>query len=117
MAYEAALDSGTVDKPLLDLYEITAIRLNGAWFAEQHELGLGAKKQQELEEAAVTAAAPHIFRYMEESDAEAYAQAPILSKENSDAFIYGLERSDGKISTLAFELRRSNEHASVLARL
>ncbi len=75
MAYEAALDSGTVD----DLYNIMAICLNGSWFAEQRELRLGAKRQQKLEEATVTAAVPHLARCMEESEADAYAQAPILS--------------------------------------
>ncbi len=69
-------------KPLLELYEITSIRLNGASFAEQREVRLGAKGQQKLEEAAVTAAIPHLARYMEESEAGAYAQAPILLKEN-----------------------------------
>ncbi len=109
-----------MDRPLLDLYEITVIRLYGAWFAEQPTLNMGARRQQELEETAVTAAAPHIFRYMEESEAEVYAQAPILCKENFDVFIDGLERSDGdsrNVSTLAFESRRGNEHSSVLARL
>ncbi|KLO15452.1 acyl-CoA dehydrogenase NM domain-like protein [Schizopora paradoxa] len=95
MAYEAALDSGTVDRPLLDLYEITTICNYGAWFAEQKELDMSAKKLMELEEMAVSAAVPHLKRYMEESEAEAYVQAPMLVRENNEAFINGLECSSG----------------------
>jgi len=117
MAYEAALDSGTVHKPLLDLYEITAIRLNGAWFAEHPELNMGVMRQQQLEEAAVTAAAPHLARYMEESEAKAYAQAPILSKEKFIKFYDSLERSDGESSSAIFGSGIEVEKEIVFARL
>lgn len=120
MAYEAALDSGTVHKPLLDLYKITAVRFYDAWFAEQRELGMGLRRQQDLEEVAVTAAASHLSQYMVESEAEAYAQAPILSKENFDAFIDSLERPDGvvpNIHGLAVSSGKDEEFVHVLARL
>ncbi len=80
MAYEAALDSGVVHKPLLDLFEAAAVRRNGAWFAQHHQLNMCIQRQQDIEEAAVTAALPFVERYMNESEAAAYAQAPGLTK-------------------------------------
>ncbi|KLO09037.1 acyl-CoA dehydrogenase NM domain-like protein [Schizopora paradoxa] len=96
MAYEAALDSEEVHKPLLDLYEITIIRKYGtAWFASRSELGLSPERQEEMEEVAVSAAAPFIERYMAESGAEPFAKAPMLSKERFREFAESLETFQG----------------------
>ncbi|KLO15455.1 acyl-CoA dehydrogenase NM domain-like protein [Schizopora paradoxa] len=96
MAYEAALDSGVVHKPLLDLFEAAAVRRNGAWFAQHQQLNMCIQRQQDIEEAAVTAALPFVERYMNETEAAAYAQAPGLTKESLSAFVEGLEHFDGK---------------------
>ncbi len=117
MAYEAALDSGTVHKPLLDLYEIAAIRLYGAWFAEHPELNMGVMRQQQLEEAAVTAAAPHLAKYMEDSEAKAFAQAPILSKEKFTKFYDSLECSDGESGSAIIGSGVEVEKELIFARL
>ncbi|KLO15450.1 acyl-CoA dehydrogenase NM domain-like protein [Schizopora paradoxa] len=107
MAYEAALDSGTVHKPLLDLYEISAIRLYGAWFAEQRELEMGVSRQQELEEAA----------YIEASDAKLYAQAPILHKDSFDTFIDGLRTSGDALRQSVTDIGIESPFMHISARL
>ncbi|KLO09038.1 acyl-CoA oxidase, partial [Schizopora paradoxa] len=119
MAYEAALDSGSVHQPLLDLYEIMVIRQYApAWFASQPELGLNAERQSEMEEAAVNAALPFVERYMRETGAEPYAQAPILSKERFREFVNGLETAKGSAVPSDFSRSGSeNDEGQVMARL
>ena len=95
MAYEAALDAG-VDQHLLALYEAGVVKLDGSWYAEH--AGLGHLAQFEMEERAASAAAPFIERYLSQTEAEAYAHAPILTKDRWDSFMQGLESTSGNAS-------------------
>ena len=56
--------------------------------------------QQEIEEEAISAAVPYVERYMAESDADVYAQAPMLSEERFCAFAAGLQTSHGSAESL-----------------
>lgn len=94
MAYEAARDSQFVDKPLLDLFEATAVRLDAAWYSDNVALGLW--DQQMMEERAATAAAKNLERYLEETNAEPYVYAPISSGKRWSGFAADLPCMEGK---------------------
>ncbi|KAF8576069.1 acyl-CoA dehydrogenase NM domain-like protein [Ramaria rubella] len=77
MAYEAAMKHG-VDPILIDVYQSGCISADRAWFSEN---GLPRKEQFEMEDAALTAALPHIGTYL---------QAPIVSETAWTEFVYNL---------------------------
>lgn len=88
MVYEAALDAG-VHRPLLDLYEAGIVKLDPAWYSES--AGVSRVAQREMEDRAVTAAVPHLERYLEETEAADYVRAPMLSKEGRDGLVASLD--------------------------
>ncbi|KAF8575833.1 acyl-CoA dehydrogenase NM domain-like protein [Ramaria rubella] len=86
MAYEAAMKHG-VDPILIDVYQSGCISADRAWFSEN---GLPRKEQFEMEDAALTAALPHIGTYLQGTNAQKYAKAPIVSETAWTEFVYNL---------------------------
>ncbi|KAI6024440.1 acyl-CoA oxidase [Pisolithus marmoratus] len=76
MAYSAALRSA-LPKPILDVYECAVIRRDPAWYSEN--AGLTRHAQRMREDKAVTAAMPHLDRYLEDLQISGYVSAPIVS--------------------------------------
>ncbi|KAI5981544.1 acyl-CoA oxidase [Pisolithus albus] len=76
MAYSAALRSG-LPRPILDVYECAVIRRDPAWYSER--AGLTRLAQRMREDKAVTAAMPHLERYLDDLKIEGYVSAPIVS--------------------------------------
>jgi acyl-CoA oxidase len=76
MAYSAGLQS-SLPKPILDVYECSAIRRDPAWYSEIG--GLTCHDQRIREDEAVTRAMPHLSAYLDDLNIEAYVSAPIVS--------------------------------------
>ncbi|KAF8584814.1 acyl-CoA dehydrogenase NM domain-like protein [Ramaria rubella] len=86
MAYEAAVKHG-VDPILIDVYQSGCISADRAWFSEN---GLPRKEQSQMEDAALTAALPHIGTYLRGTNAQKYAKAPIVSDTAWTEFVNNL---------------------------
>ncbi|KZV96956.1 hypothetical protein EXIGLDRAFT_732030 [Exidia glandulosa HHB12029] len=76
--YEAAVDAG-VDPKIVDLYEISVLKHDPAWYAVH--AGLGNWEVNEREDAAVTAAFPDLEKWLGLLHADDYAMAPIMTNE------------------------------------
>ncbi|KAJ6454137.1 acyl-CoA dehydrogenase NM domain-like protein [Mycena sanguinolenta] len=81
--YEAAKEAG-LEQAVLDVYEAGIVKHGSIWFAT-HE-GMDASAQVAHEDAAITAAMPHLERWLQWSGAEDYAFAPIVTQARWDEF-------------------------------
>ncbi|KAF8587129.1 acyl-CoA dehydrogenase NM domain-like protein [Ramaria rubella] len=86
MAYDAAIKHG-VDPILIDVYQSGCISTDRAWFSEN---GLQRREQFQMEDAALTAALPHIGTYLRGTNAQKYAKAPIVSETAWTEFVNNL---------------------------
>ncbi|KAF9812866.1 hypothetical protein IEO21_05917 [Rhodonia placenta] len=75
-AYSCGLDAG-VPRPLLDLFELAAIKLDPGWYAEH--AGISADELLMREDKAVKAALPHLKLYGDEMNVRKWVNAPIIS--------------------------------------
>ncbi|KAJ7866256.1 acyl-CoA dehydrogenase NM domain-like protein [Mycena olivaceomarginata] len=82
--YEAAKDAG-LEQVILEIYEAGIVKHNPVWFALH--AGMDAPAQAAHEEAAITAAMPHLERYLEWTGGKNYALAPIMTRTRWDAFV------------------------------
>ncbi|KAJ7078065.1 acyl-CoA dehydrogenase NM domain-like protein [Mycena epipterygia] len=88
IAYDAAVSLG-VEKCLLDLYVVSCIKSDPAWYAEH--AGLPQHAQLDMESAAVEAVLPRIWDFIKDMGVEAYATAPIISQDSWNQFVASLE--------------------------
>ncbi|KAJ7346356.1 hypothetical protein DFH08DRAFT_701232, partial [Mycena albidolilacea] len=82
--YEAAKDAG-LEQAILDIYEAGIVKHNPVWFAAY--AGMDEPAQAAHEDAAITAAMPHLERYLEWTGGKNYALAPIMTQTRWDAFV------------------------------
>ncbi|KAG2135959.1 acyl-CoA dehydrogenase NM domain-like protein [Suillus clintonianus] len=83
MAYDAAIDQG-VSQYLIDLYLINAIKTDSAWYVER---GMFTRQTiMRMEDAALSAALPHLDELLAEMKVEPYITSPIISDERWEAF-------------------------------
>jgi hypothetical protein len=82
--YEAAKDAG-LEQVILEIYEAGIVKHNPVWFALH--AGMDAPAQAAHEEAAITAAMPHLERYLEWTGGKNYALAPIMTQTRWGAFV------------------------------
>lgn len=76
MAYDAAVDRG-VSQCLVDLYLINAIKTDAAWYVER---GMFTRKAiVHMEDAALSAALPHLDELLAAMEVEPYVSSPIIS--------------------------------------
>lgn len=87
-AYSSALEAG-VARPLLDLFESAAIRLDPAWYMENE--GLGENERVLREDRAVHAALPHIREYADGLHVREVIPAPIMSDATWSAWVEWLK--------------------------
>jgi hypothetical protein len=98
IAYEAAIEAG-VHSELVALYEIWVILQDTSWFV-QH-LGLTRERIFEIEAERLSAVLPRIDALLDDTGAEPYCTAPIISQTSWDNFLGQLEtmtRSDTGLS-------------------
>ncbi|KAJ7751750.1 acyl-CoA dehydrogenase NM domain-like protein [Mycena maculata] len=84
--YEAAKDAG-MEQAVLDVYEASIVKHSPVWFAVH--AGMDGSAQAAHEDAAITAALPHLERWLQWSGAHDYALAPIMTQDRWDAFLRG----------------------------
>lgn len=84
LAYSAALDAG-VPKPLLDIFELMAIRMDEAWYVEN--AGLTQANNVEMVDHAVSTALPHVQEYVDALNMRKYVDVPIQSDDTWDRWV------------------------------
>ncbi|KAJ6480444.1 hypothetical protein C8R45DRAFT_1101019 [Mycena sanguinolenta] len=82
--YEAAKEAG-LEQAVLDVYEAGIGKHSPVWFAVN--AGMDTSAQVAHEDAAITAAMPHLERWLQWSGAEHYARAPIMTPSRWEAFV------------------------------
>ncbi|TIA07785.1 hypothetical protein D6C80_09591 [Aureobasidium pullulans] len=92
MVYETAL-ARKVDKDLLTLWEVGAIKENLSWYVEKGLLT--REKFWEIENQALSAVEPRTEELIGQLDMEAYVTAPIVEQSLFDDFVAGLPTFTG----------------------
>ncbi|KAF8189522.1 acyl-CoA dehydrogenase NM domain-like protein [Mycena galopus ATCC 62051] len=82
--YEAAKETG-LEQAVLDVYEAGIVKHGSAWFAVH--AGMDGPAQAAHEDEAITAAMPHLERWLQWSGGKDYALAPIMTQSRWDAFV------------------------------
>ncbi|KAJ7479856.1 acyl-CoA dehydrogenase NM domain-like protein [Mycena latifolia] len=93
--YEAAKEAG-LEQAVLDLYEANIVKHSPTWFAAH--LGMDGSVQAAHEDAAITAALPHLERWLQWSGGKDYALAPIMTQSRWDAFLLGFPSFRGDVA-------------------
>ncbi|TCD66582.1 hypothetical protein EIP91_001139 [Steccherinum ochraceum] len=92
MAYEAAM-AAHVDPDILKLYVANALKHDASWYV-QHG-GLTRREIADMEDRAVGNLLGRLEELLEDTGAEAYVHAPIVSDEGWNAFVDRLPRYSG----------------------
>ncbi|KAJ6602708.1 acyl-CoA dehydrogenase NM domain-like protein [Mycena vulgaris] len=82
--YEAAKEAG-MEQAVLDVYEAGIVKHSPVWFAVHG--GMDGSAQAAHEDAAITAAMPHLDRWLQWTGAHEYALAPVMTQSRWDAFL------------------------------
>lgn len=101
MVYDAAISFG-VPQSLIDLYVCDVVKLDLGWYIEHKFLTRAALN--DMEDAAISSAQPHIHRWATELQVAPYVTAPIVSDGNWGSFVGALKRY-------------GNDHAEIEAKL
>jgi hypothetical protein len=91
-AYSAALKAGT-PQYVLDVYEVSAIRLDSAWYSEC--AGINRLTQRLREDAAISSMLPHVSTLLTELNIERYVTAPIVTDAQWKAYLSQLPVHSG----------------------
>ncbi|KAN0136329.1 acyl-CoA dehydrogenase NM domain-like protein [Lactarius tabidus] len=102
IAYDAAR-AAQVDGPLLDLFEVSAVLQDEAWYVES--LGISRAELRRREANALEAIFPRLEEYLARMDVAPYIIAPIVSDEKWEQFF-------GELPTLS-ESREVHEDDEV----
>ncbi|KAE9402542.1 acyl-CoA oxidase [Gymnopus androsaceus JB14] len=92
MAYAAAQEA-KLPQHVLDVYECSVIRRDPAWYSEN--AGLNRMAQRLREDAAVTAALPHLEAHIDALHIEDYVSAPIISDAGWKTYVASLPTYSG----------------------
>lgn len=116
MAYEAAKDAG-VPQHLLDMYEISVIKADAGWYAENADIGRW--KLREMEDAAASACLKYFDEDLKVLGMESFVLSPIVTESRWDKFVQGLPLYDGnaKLDTVQEGSLRKLENHFEFARL
>ena len=87
IAYDAAR-AAQVDAPLLDLFEVSAVLQDEAWYVES--LGISRAELRRREAHALEAVFPRLEEYLARMDVAPYIIAPIVSDEKWEQFFGAL---------------------------
>lgn len=83
MAYDAAVASG-LDSCLVDMYVVSCIKHDPAWYSE--ELNLSRARVQAMEDAAIESMYPRLEEFIVRTEVEPYISAPLLSSRRWEAY-------------------------------
>lgn len=83
MAYDAAVASG-LDSCLVDMYVVSCIKHDPAWYSE--ELNLSRARVQAMEDAAIESMYPRLEEFIARTEVEPYISAPLLSSRRWEAY-------------------------------
>ncbi|KAG0698693.1 acyl-CoA dehydrogenase NM domain-like protein [Suillus ampliporus] len=83
MAYDAAVDQG-VSQCLIDVYLVSAIKIDAAWYVE-HGM-FTRQKIARMEDAALLAALPRLEEFLTAMEVEPYVPSPVISDERWEEF-------------------------------
>lgn len=99
MAYDAAVAAG-VSQNLVDLYEVSCMKLDAAWYCE--EAGIGRRALADMESNALDAVLPQLGRLVGQMGVEPWVTSKIVSDERWDAFVDSLEVFEGQSTVPVF---------------
>ncbi|KAJ7499952.1 hypothetical protein FB451DRAFT_1015105 [Mycena latifolia] len=88
IAYDAVVSVG-IEKCLIDLYIVSCLKSDPAWYVEH--AGLTQDIQLNMESAAIEAVLPRMEGLINNMGVEAYATAPIVSEDSWTRFVSTLE--------------------------
>lgn len=88
MAYESAV-AANVDRALVDLYEVSCIKTDAAWYTENGVLTRLEIREQEMR--AVEAMFPRLEEFLAAMDVDAYITAPIISDDKWKIYVAELQ--------------------------
>ena len=84
MAYDAAVSTG-VPQCLIDLYVVSIMKLDSAWYSEIG--GVGRQERYMMEDKAVSEVGNRLEEFVQDLQAEPYVAAPISSDEKWRDFV------------------------------
>ena len=96
MAYEAAAASASIAPEVLALFESICLRWDMAWFVEN--LQMTRAELLERDGKAADGVLPMLGQLMEDSGAQPWVTAPIVSEEKVVEFISGLRVLGGEVA-------------------
>lgn len=88
MAYDAAVNAN-IDPTLVDLYQVSCIKADSAWYVEK--LGLSRLAQREMEIRAIDAVFPRLEEFLGQMDLDSYITAPIISDAKWQQYVSELQ--------------------------
>lgn len=88
MAYDAAVEA-KVDSALIDLYVVSCMKTDSAWYLEK--LGLSRLQQREMEIEAIDAVYLRLEEFLDQMDLDPYVTAPMISDEKWQAYVAELQ--------------------------
>lgn len=100
MAYAAAQEA-KLPQHVLDVYECSVIRRDPAWYSEN--AGLNRMAQRLREDAAVTAALPHLEAHIDALHIEDYVSAPIISDAGWKTYVASLPTYSGNAEPIQMQ--------------
>ena len=112
LAYSAALEAG-VARPLLDLFELAAMKVDALWYAEK--AGITEAIRMAKEDRAASQALPDLRKYVDELGIRPWVHSPLISDERWEKWLAEVKR-DGSGVTGSI-LKRSERLEKMLARL
>ncbi|GJE98674.1 acyl-CoA dehydrogenase-like protein [Phanerochaete sordida] len=101
MAYEAAVAAG-VQQSLVDLYVVSCMRLDGAWYVEK--AGVTRETLAEMEIEALDAVLPDLARFIHAMGIDRYVTAKIVSDERWASFVETLPLFEGEAAGCLFSV-------------
>ena len=112
LAYEAAVDAG-VAAPLLELFELAAIKLDTAWYSEN--AGITDAVRMHKEDRAASIALPDLKKYVDALDIRKAVRSPILTDEKWEKWVADVKREN--VAFAGGLLKRSERLERMLAKL
>jgi len=96
MAYDAAVSTG-VPQCLIDLYVVSIMKLDSAWYSEIG--GVGRQERYMMEDKAVSEVGNRLEEFVQDLQAEPYVAAPISSDEKWRDFVAEVPAYEGGTSS------------------
>ena len=112
LAYACAVEAG-VPQPLLDLFELAAMRTDAYWYAEN--AGITEEVRIRKEDSAASQALPDLRKYVDQLDIRQWVHSPLISDERWEKWVADVKR-DNKGFAGAL-LKRSERLDKMLSRL